>query len=137
MQSEILSRLIMISGIGHLVLSMGSLLVPVALKWKQHLKVVQPLMRQMFWTYAAYIFLINICFGLMCLVANRDLVNDSFLANFIHLMIALYWLIRIGIQFFYFDRTYLPKGKIYILGEVALVILFVAFTLVHLIAFVE
>jgi hypothetical protein len=134
MNPAILRDLILVSGVGHLVLSAGSLFVPVALKWKLNLKNLPPLLRQMFWTYAAYILMINICFGLICLLGTDELLGKSILANSLHLMISGYWLIRIGIQFFYFDKTNAPKGTIYTLGEIVLVLLFTLFSVIHLIA---
>lgn len=96
---------------------------------------MQPLLRQMFWTYAAYILVINFCFGIVSIFGTEELVNHSFLAKSINLFIAVYWLARIFIQFFYFDKTDAPQGLIYTLGEVALVGLFVFFTLVYSLAF--
>ena len=89
----------------------------------------------MFWTYAAYILVINICFGLLSVFGTEELLNHSFLARYITLFISVYWLTRIGIQFFYFDTTDAPKGLFFTLGEIALVGLFVVFTLVYFIAF--
>jgi hypothetical protein len=68
------------------------------------------------------------------LLGTDELLSKSFLATSFHLMISGYWLIRIGVQFFYFDRTNAPKGVRYTLGETVLVLLFVLFTAIHLIA---
>ncbi len=135
MNSMMIRNLIIASGIGHIVLSMGSLFVPVALKWKWHLKDLPLLLRQLFWTYAGYILMINLWFGLTCLLGVKELQGDSFLAKSIHLLISIYWLIRIGVQFFYFDKTFAPKGMIYTLGEIILVLLFILFTTIHMIVF--
>jgi len=134
MNLNIMRDLILVSGAGHIALSIGSLLVPTALEWKRHLKDLQPLIRQMFWTYAAYILMINMCFGLMCLLATDELLGGSILATCINAMISGYWMIRIGIQFFYFDRSHAPQGAIYVLGEIVVVLLFILFTVIHLIA---
>ena len=135
MNADFLRLLILLAGIGHVILCLGSLLVPKALQWKQHLSTLQPLLRQMFWTYAAYILVINFCFGVVSLAGTDELLNGSFLAKSLTLFISIYWLTRIGIQFFYFDRTNAPKGVIYTLGEILLILLFVFFTAVYLLAF--
>lgn len=135
MNVDLLRILILLAGIGHIVLCVGSLLIPKVLQWKQHLNALQPLLRQMFWTYAAYILVINFCFGIVSLAGANELLSGSFLAKSITLFISIYWLTRIGIQFFYFDRTNAPKGAIYTLGETALVLLFVFFSAVYLLAF--
>jgi hypothetical protein len=135
MDANILTTLIFLCGIGHVALSVASTAIPGALKWRQHLKGLQPLLRQMFWTYAAYILVINFSFGIISIMATGELLNKSILAKSITFFIAAYWLARIGIQFFYFDRSEAPKGLIFILGEICLVILFGLFTIVYFAAF--
>jgi hypothetical protein len=134
MGAHFLRLLIITAGAGHIALCFGSLLIPKVLQWNRHLSNLQPLLRQMFWTYAAYIF-INFCFGVVSLLGADELLNGSFLASGITIFISIYWFTRVGIQFFYFDKTDAPKGAIYTLGETALVLLFVFFTIVYLLAF--
>jgi hypothetical protein len=131
----LIQNLILLAGIGHLGLSLVSIAIPKMLNWKQELAHLQPLLRQMFWTYAGYILVINFCFGLVSIWGVAELLNHSFLAKSITLFIALYWLARVLIQFFYFDKTHAPKGWFFTLGEIGLVGLFVAFTLIYALAF--
>ncbi len=119
------------------MLGVASLAVPRALSWKQHLETLPLLLRQMFWTYAGYILVINISFGVVTLLGADELLNGSFPAKSITLFIAVYWLARIVIQYTYFDKTDAPKGLIYTLGETALVTLFVVFTIVYTLAFLH
>ncbi|WP_299255627.1 hypothetical protein [uncultured Cytophaga sp.] len=130
-----LHTLIFICGILHIALAIGSSIIPKVLNWKVELAKVKPLIRQMFWTYAAYILVINVCFGLVSIFGVDELLNQSFLASCVTLFISLYWLTRIGIQFFYFDKTDAPKGLFFTLGEVALVVLFIVFAAVYFIVF--
>jgi hypothetical protein len=127
--------LIFSAGILQIVLVAGSLLIPKLLNWKGELAVVSPLIRQIFWTYAGYILVTNFSFGLISVLSPASLVDGSFLASAVTLFIGLYWLTRILIQFFYFDRKTAPKGWIYTTGEVGLVVMFVFFTIVYLYAF--
>lgn len=122
-------------GVCHFALCLGSLFIPRALQWKSHLMTLHALLRQMFWTYAGYILVVNLGFGVVSVVAPNELLNHSFLAKSITFFIGMYWLTRIGIQFFYFDRSLAPKGFIYTVGEVALIALFALFTVVYLTAF--
>jgi hypothetical protein len=135
MKSKVLEELIFLAGWGHLTLCAGSLMIPRVLKWSFYLKNLQPLLRQMFWTYAAYILVINASFGIISICGSGELLNKSFLAASLTLFISVYWLGRIGIQFFYFDKTDAPKGVIFTLGEVALVGLFIIFAGVYGVAF--
>jgi len=135
MSLSIIQLLLFICGILHIALSIGSSVIPKLLHWNQELKNVQPLIKQMFWTYAAYILAINICFGLVSIWGTKELTDHSFLAACITLFISIYWLTRIGIQFLYFDTSQAPKGLIFTLGEIALVGLFILFTAVYFLAF--
>ena len=133
--ANLLHYFLVISGVAHFALCIGSLAIPKALKWTDHLRNLQPLLRQMFWTYAGYILVINFGFGVVSVFGADELLNHSFLAKSLTFFIGFYWLGRVLIQFFYFDRSNAPKGFIYTLGETALVILFVAFTIVYFMAF--
>jgi hypothetical protein len=135
MDTVLIHKLIFLSGIGHFILSLSSLFIPRVLNWDKHLQDLQPLFRQMFWTYAAYILVINFSFGVVSVFATEELLNGSFLSTSISLFIGLYWLARIGIQFFYFDKSSAPKGIIYTVGEIALITVFAVFTITYLLAF--
>jgi hypothetical protein len=135
MNSDILTRLIFISGILHLILGIGSSIIPKVMNWNTELAKVKPLIRQMFWTYAAYILVINLCFGLVSIWGTKELLDRSFLASCITLFISVYWITRIGIQFFYFDKTDAPKGLFFTFGEIGLVVLFILFSIVYFLAF--
>lgn len=135
MNKSLLEFLIYWSGVGHIVLSLASLAIPKFLKWKEELAPLQKLLRQMFWTYAGYILVINFCFGLVSVFGVIELLNSSFLAKCVTSFIAVYWFARVLIQFLYFDKTNAPKGWFFTLGEIGLVGLFVIFTVVYALAF--
>ena len=126
-----LKALIIISGIGHICLATGSLVIPKMLNWHAALKDVPTLIRQIFWTYAGYIFSINLFFGVISILFVDELLSGSGLANALLILITLYWLSRIIIQFVYFDKTGVPAGFWYRAGEIMLVALFAMFTLVY------
>jgi len=123
--------LVYFAGLAQIALAAGSLAVPRILKWKAELAKVQPLIKQMFWTYAAYIFVINISFGLISITASYDLTNGSTLGKALTGFIAVYWISRVLIQFFYFDRAHFPKGNWNTFGEIILVTLFVLLSIVY------
>lgn len=122
---------IVLSGLAQLALVIGSLAIPVILNWKLELSKIQPLIRQLFWTYAAYILMINLCFGLLSFYAADKLLDGSFLAIVLTGFIAVYWISRVWIQFLYFDRAAFPKGKIYQFAEAVLVLLFVILSIAY------
>ncbi len=126
---------VFIAGVAQIALAIGSLAIPKILNWRQELSKVQPFIKQMFWTYAAYILVINLCFGLISACAFRELTDGSKLAMMLTGFIAVYWVSRVLIQFLYFDRKNFPMGKWNNLGEVVLVTLFIFLSVVYSRAF--
>lgn len=129
-----LDILLRIAGLAQIALVAGSFAIPKVLNWRNELAQVQPLIKQMFWTYAAYILVINLCFGLLSVFDYRELVNGSTIVLLITGFIAVYWISRVLIQFFYFDRTNFPAGKWNRLAEVLLVALFIFLSIVYSLA---
>ncbi|MGV3503843.1 MAG: hypothetical protein ACO1O1_09045 [Adhaeribacter sp.] len=130
-----LPSLLWLAGLTQIGLALGSLAIPRILNWRQALAPAPPLIRQMFRTYAAYILGINLGFGLLSLLACRELANGSVLALALTGFISLYWISRLGIQFFYFERSAFPAGRLLLLGEIVLVALFVFLAAVYAGAF--
>jgi len=130
-----IQKLVWFAGLAQVGLVLGSLAIPTILKWKVELSKVQPLIRQMFWVYAAYIVGINLCFGFISIFDYKELTNSSGLAMLITAFIAVYWISRVLIQFFYFDRATFPAGKWNKLGEAALVAVFIFLSIVYCYAF--
>lgn len=126
-----LKTLIILCGIGHIALGMGSLLIPTLLNWKADLAPLPVLIRQMFWTYAGYILSINIFFGIISILFPGELLSGDPLAKALLVLIVLYWFTRIVIQFTYFDKKDIPKRPIFRMGEIALNVLFIVFTVVY------
>jgi len=131
LQPTILWWLLVLAGIGQIVLIVGSLAIPKVLGWKEDTDKLKALTRQVFWTYAGYIWSINLCFGLLSAFAPSWLLDGSPLAGAVAGFIGAYWLARVLIQFFYFDNSDAPQGPIFKLAEFALVGLFIGLTLVY------
>jgi len=134
MQMNII-QLLMVAGIGQIGLVLGSTLVPRLLGWRDELEKVSPMIKQMFWVYAIYIFMTNLSFGLLSVLVPEILSDGTMLAAIVTGFISVYWISRLFIQFFYFDRKNFPSGKHYRLGEAALVVLFVFLSAVYGYAF--
>lgn len=120
-----------LAGYLQIVLCIGSLAIPRMLNWNAELRKVALIIKQIFWTYAAYILMFNLSFGLLSVFGADELLAKNFLAKSVSVFICLYWLARICIQFFYFDTKSAPQGLIYKLGEIGLVSLFIFLTLVY------
>lgn len=126
-----MTLLLILAGLGQLALAVGSLALPRILRWGDDTAKLRPLTRQVFWTYAAYIWVTNICFGVVSTFAPEWLLDRSPLARAVTGYIAVYWGTRLLVQFFYFDRSDAPPGTIYKVGEVMLVGLFIFLTAIY------
>jgi hypothetical protein len=127
--------LLQLCGVAHILLGVGSLVIPKMLDWKSALETTPLLIKQMFWTYAGYILFINVFFGIISILLAGEMLSGSGLAIAITLLISLYWIARLIIQFVYFDKREIPQGLLYQLGEWALVGLFIQFSAVYSYAF--
>ena len=126
-----MKALLIFAGLGQLALALGSLALPRILRWGEDTAKLRPLTRQVFWTYAAYIWATNICFGVISTFAPDWLLDRTPLARGVAGYITLYWAARVLVQFFYFDRSGAPPGVVYKLAEVALVGLFIFLVAVY------
>lgn len=126
-----LETLIYFAGVGQAILVVGSLAIPRILNWGEEASKLRPLTRQVFWTYAGYIWVTNLSFALISMISPASLTDQSFLATAVSIYICVYWLARLIIQFTWFDRSDAPQGLPYTIAETLLVGLFVGLTLVY------
>lgn len=120
-----------LAGIGQLLLVVASPVIPRVLGWREEVSLLRPLTRQVFWTWAAYIWLTHLSFGLLSTFGAGLLVDRTPLAGVVASFIAAWWSARIIIQFTLFDRTAAPPGFLFKLAEAALVALFVTLAAVY------
>jgi hypothetical protein len=100
-----LELLMTIGGVLHLGILIASALTPGVLEWKRELAKLRPLSRQLVWVHGAFIVLTIIGFGMISLIAPADLASGTPLARAFCAFVALFWLARLGVQFFVFDAT--------------------------------
>ena len=111
-----LQLLITIGGVLHLGILVASALVPGVLEWKRELAKLSALSRQLIWVHGVFIVLTIIGFAVISLVAPAELASRTRLARVVCAFVALFWLARLGVQFFVFDagpmltKTYLKLG---------------------------
>ena len=126
-----LRTLLIAAGLGQLTLAAASLAIPRVLGWREETARLGPLTRQVFWTYAGYIWSFHVCFGLLSLLAPEWLLDRTPLAAAVCGFIAVYWGVRLVLQFTWIDRRAAPRGRLFLVAEVALVALFVGLTAIY------
>lgn len=77
--------------------------------WKNDLKNLQLINRQMMWVHTFFVALIVFLMGILCLTSTHDLIHTP-LGNNICLGIGFFWLLRLGVQFWGYSSV-LWKGK--------------------------
>jgi hypothetical protein len=117
-------HLLAIGGLLHFGILVASALTPRALDWRGALASLPIMLRQLFWVYGAFIVLVIASFGILTLCFMQELAAGEALARGFCAFVAVFWLARLGVQFFVFDaRPYLTNW-FYRLGYHALTVVF-------------
>lgn len=129
---QTLRSLIVLGGICHFGILFASALVPRVLNWRRELHALSPLSRHLVWTHGVFIVMVIIGFGAVSVLNAPQLARgDDMLARCVCGFIALFWLARLGIQFFLFDpRPFLTSALLKV-GYHALTLVFTYLAVVY------
>ena len=106
-----LELLILVAGATHLGLLSAALMMPFVTDWRSQLAKLSKLLRQLFWVYGIFIFFTIAAFGVISLIFAETLAEGGSLARALCTVMATFWLLRLGVQFFVFDpQPYLTNG---------------------------
>lgn len=125
-----LSDWIFAAGVGQSTILIASSLVPFRMNWKEDLKSLPTLHRQMYWVYGGYVVLSIIAFAAISLLNARELAGGTGLARGFCAYVALFWGIRLGLQFVFDVKEHLTARWLKA-GYFALTVLFACFTAVY------
>ncbi len=121
-----------LAGIAHLGILVASATVPKALNWRDNLRPLPLLLRQMFWVYGSFIVLMIVCFAVITLANTETLAKgENPLARWVCGMIALFWFVRLLVQFFAFDPRSFLTTTFYRIGYHSLTVVFIYLTAVY------
>ena len=127
MTAELLAQLIVAAGIAQLGILIASSLVPFRLNWKEELKSLSRLHRQMYWTYGGYVVMSIVAFGLLCIANATELAAGGGLARGFCGYVAIFWGIRLGLQPVFDVKEHLTAWWLKA-GYHSLTLLFASFT---------
>lgn len=96
--------LLRVTGVVHLIILGANIMLPGILDFKSELNKVTPIVRQIFVVHHAYIMLILALFAALCLGFPEELAGASRLGTFLCGFMAIFWLLRLPIQFYFYDE---------------------------------
>jgi hypothetical protein len=120
-----------VGGLLHFVVLIASALTPRVLDWRANLAALQPFLRRLFWVYGCFIVLVIISFGVLTLFHTDELASGASLPRSVCAMIAIFWLARLGVQFFVFDARPFLTTTFLRLGYNGLTLLFTALVFIY------
>lgn len=98
-----------IIGILLIILALVHFSFPRYFNWKQELTPLSIINRQLMYVHAFFIALVIFLIGVLCFTSANELVHTN-LGKKISLGLAIFWMIRLGFQFFgYSSKTW--RGK--------------------------
>ena len=122
-----LTRLIFFAGIAQFGVLIASALVPFRLNWREELRCLPRLHRQMYWVYGGYVVLSIIAFAALSVLNPRELAGGSGLARGFCAYVAVFWGIRVVLQAVFDVKAHLTVWWLK-LGYFVLTLLFASFT---------
>lgn len=121
-------RLIWLAGAIHAGIVLANFPLPGRLRVRENLGDVPVFLRQIFYVHWIYIVLVVALFSALCFGFAPDLAGATALGRFLSAFMAAFWLLRIFLQCFYYDREIRRANRaldaIYILSLVLLVGIF-------------
>jgi hypothetical protein len=121
-------RLVWLAGAIHAGIVIANFPLPRRLRVRDNLANVPVFLRQIFYVHWVYIVLVVGFFSALCFGFARELAGASSLGRFVSAFLCGFWLLRIILQSFYYDRAIRRANRaldaLYLLGLVMLVGIF-------------
>jgi hypothetical protein len=95
--------------------------LPKKLRCRENLVQVSPMIREVFIVHWLYIVLVLGIFTALCFWFAPELAGGSRLGRFLSLAMAIFWLLRVPIQLFFYDREIRRQNR---LADVAFLLTF-------------
>jgi hypothetical protein len=88
-----------------IIMAASNIFLPGILKYKENLSRVSPIVRQMFVVHSFYLVAVVLLFAAITAGFSSELASGSGLGRFLSAAIAIFWLCRMPVQFFYYDAN--------------------------------
>jgi len=94
-----------LAGVCQLAIAVANFFLPAKLHYRENLLKVSIIVRQIFIVHSIFIILVLVGMGGICLLFPQDLCGASTLGKFLCGFMALFWGLRVVLQFGYYDAT--------------------------------
>ena len=122
-----LSAWIQVAGAVQLAIGLANLPLASRLQYRKNLAGASEIVRQVFYVHAAYIVLVVLGFAALSLLFPTELVSGRPLGRFLSTFLAIFWLLRVPIQLFYYPVEIRRQNR---LADVIFTVAFVFLALV-------
>jgi hypothetical protein len=126
-----LQHFIQFGGVCHLSLLIAGALAAKVLDWRHELLRLCQLSRHLVWTHAGFIVMTLIAFGVISLFDAADLASGGKTARWFCGFIAVFWGVRLFVQFFVFDPRPHLSSRFLAVGYHTLTGVFIYLTAVY------
>ena len=116
------------AGLAHVGIILANIPLPGRLRVRERLAGVPRFLRQIFYVHWIYIVIVLGLFAALCFGFAPELAGGSALGRFLSAFMAGFWLLRIGLQVFYYDGEVRRENRgldlLYVLTLALLVFVF-------------
>jgi len=128
MNADLATKAIWGAGAIHAGIMLANIPLPGRLRVRENMAPVPRFLRQIFYVHWVYIVIVVGLFAALCFGFAGDLAGGSRLGRFLSGFMAGFWLLRIGLQVFYYDSEMRRENRgldaLYLASLVALVGIF-------------
>lgn len=128
-----ISLALWLAGVGHFAVLVASFQVPYRLGWKEDLAKLTSFNRKLMWVHGAFAVYTIISFGALTLLLHDEMLQGQRTGVALAAFIGIYWLLRIVVDFTYYDHSDWPKGRAFAAGHVLLTSLFIFLSVTYLV----
>jgi hypothetical protein len=122
---EWMSVALWLAGAGHFVVLIASFQVPYRLRWKEDLAKLTSFNRKLMWVHGGFAVYTIASFGTLTLLCHDEMLRGHGAGSALAAFIGIYWLLRVVVDFTYYEHADWPSGKTFVAGHLLLTSLFV------------
>jgi len=112
MSSDMMVWAVRGAGLVHVGIIAANVPLPGRLRIRERLAGVPQFVRQIFYVHWIYIIIVLGLFASLCFGFARELAGGSGLGRFLSGFMAVFWLLRIVLQVFYYDREVRRENRV-------------------------